>query len=415
MNPRKRSERWKHLPDNLEPSTEKLADDTRVTYFRYMMPDGTREPMGKDEAMAIDVAKQLNKQFYGADNLLNKIVSGFEKRSEDPKNPSVSTAIDQFESEWIPLQNWAEKTINNRRMKLNQYRSHWSSMLIRELGTFEFSEYLKNLTRESKRQNLFLLKQFGGFCCEKGYFNVNPLLSMTRIKAGKRQRKRHTFEGYQAIYNIAPAWLQNAMGVSLYSLQRRSDLVMLSRKKVSLNRKTIEIYQGKTDHYENQIFLEIAMGSELFEHVNRCKVDNVFCPTLLSFTPKTNATKYLSGERLHSHSMTPDYLTKQFAKYRDLSGAYDHLEPKLRPSLRDLRALGIFLYFKAGYEEEYIQALAGHANVKMTHHYKDGHEKPVPVRVDAGLSIADVDLSSVDWETCISTLPSKLKKLAEES
>ena len=415
MTPRKRNKKWRHLPDHLEPNTCLLVDGSEVTYYRYQMPDGTREPLGKDEAMAVDVATELNNKFYGANNLFSKVISGYELKQEDPRNPSVHTAVDQFEKEWVPLQDWAANTLKTRLMKLNQYRNYWEGMLIKELGTFEFSEYLKNLTRESKRQNQFLLKQFGAFCCEKGYFKVNPMLSMTRVKAGRRQRKRHTYEGYKAIYDVSPPYLQNAMGTALYSLQRRTDLVSLLRKKVSLKQRTIEIYQGKTDHYDNPVFLEITMGDELFEHVRSCILDNQFCPTLLSYSPKNSVPKYDShGDRLHSHSLTPDYLTKAFAKYRNLSGAYDHLEPNQRPSLHDLRALGIFLYFKAGYPIEYIQALAGHATIKMTQHYKDGHEKPLPVKVSAGLSIDTLDLSGIDWDNTIEALPRQLKHLSEE-
>tara|TARA_R110001599_G_scaffold140383_1_gene320408 strand:+ start:8621 stop:8953 length:333 start_codon:yes stop_codon:yes gene_type:complete len=66
--------------------------------------------------------------------------------------------------------------------------------------------------------------------------------------------------------------------------------------------------------------------------------------------------------------------TKQFRKWRDESGVYDHLQPRERPSFHDIRALGIMPYFKAGYPKEYIMALAVHANEDMTNHYIDGHE-----------------------------------------
>ena len=55
------------------------------------------------------------------------------------------------------------------------------------------------------------------------------------------------------------------------------------------------------------------------------------------------------------------HLTPIVYKWRDKSGAYDHLAPKERPMFHDIRALGIMLYHKAGYPKEYIMALAGHA------------------------------------------------------
>lgn len=38
----------------------------------------------------------------------------------------------------------------------------------------------------------------------------------------------------------------------------------------------------------------------------------------------------------------------------------------------------------------------------MKAHYAAGHEKPKPVKVNAGLSLTTVDLSGVNWETDLS-------------
>ena len=70
----------------------------------------------------------------------------------------------------------------------------------------------------------------------------------------------------------------------------------------------------------------------------------------------------------------------------------------------------MWLYSKAGYRIEYIMALSGHATEDMLKHYADGHEKKKPVLVQAGLSLTQVKLSDIDWETDLS---GDLKKLAE--
>jgi len=88
----------------------------------------------------------------------------------------------------------------------------------------------------------------------------------------------------------------------------------------------------------------------------------------------------IRNAKLHPFAVTEDHITKQFKKYRDLSGAYDHLEPNQRPSLHDLRALGIYNITQK-YGKKYAQALAGHATVKMTDHYLEGHEAPKPERI----------------------------------
>jgi integrase len=114
----------------------------------------------------------------------------------------------------------------------------------------------------------------------------------------------------------------------------------------------------------------------------------------------------------HPFAILPDYLTKQFRKWRDESGVYDHLQPRERPSFHDIRALGIMLYFKAGYPKEYIMALAGHATEDMTNHYIDGHEQSQPLQVSAGLDINTIDMKNINWKD--NRIPKELIKLIDE-
>jgi len=52
------------------------------------------------------------------------------------------------------------------------------------------------------------------------------------------------------------------------------------------------------------------------------------------------------------------------------------------------------------------------ATEALTMHYQEGHEKPRPLRVEAGLSLANVDFSAIAWET---ELPNELKDLVDGS
>ena len=58
---------------------------------------------------------------------------------------------------------------------------------------------------------------------------------------------------------------------------------------------------------------------------------------------------------------------------------YDKMTWEL-PSLHDLRALGLYNITQQ-YGKKYAQALAGHATVKMTDHYIEGHEAPKPEKI----------------------------------
>ena len=84
------------------------------------------------------------------------------------------------------------------------------------------------------------------------------------------------------------------------------------------------------------------------------------------------------------------YLTKEFRKARDLAKAYDHIEdPKARPTVHELRALGAWLYEQQGFSRDYVQVLMGHATPEMTAYYQGGHEEKEVIyqHVQAGLKL----------------------------
>ena len=69
----------------------------------------------------------------------------------------------------------------------------------------------------------------------------------------------------------------------------------------------------------------------------------------------------------------------------------------------------MFALEKAGYPITYIQALAGHADTKMTTLYLEGHETKQPEVVAAG-DIGNVDWSNINWST---PLPPNLIKILD--
>ena len=109
----------------------------------------------------------------------------------------------------------------------------------------------------------------------------------------------------------------------------------------------------------------------------------------------------------HWTCVTPEYITKQFLKYRDLAktadgkkGLFDHLNPRQRPTFHEIRGLGSREYQNMlqmnGYTptkaKEYVQALMTHANKKTTEIYLDGgtvtDNHYMPVRAELNLTPA---------------------------
>ncbi|WP_353214431.1 tyrosine-type recombinase/integrase [Salinisphaera hydrothermalis] len=381
---RRRSARFRHLPDNLEPDPRRNA-----TYYRYKMPDGRRVPMGKDEAAAIDAAVALNLKFRReASNLVEKALA---QPKSSTRNPDFGQLLDEYEKH-LRGRGLAKGTVDGKLIKLREYRERWANRTVQEFETIDISGLLKEKPHHAYGKHRVLLCDLFQFASHQGYRDDNPAARTLekRGKAPQKERQRHTREGYCATYEAADPWLQRAMGIALYSLQRRQDLCALHVDAVDLKRGTFRVFQQKSRNYQRPVYIEIEMGPELLEVVRACVHSDVPCPYLLHRRP-VRIQKRDREAKPHPFALTLDYLSKAFSAARDKAGAYNHLPLNQRPTLHELRALGIHLYREAGFEDEYIGALSGHAGKKMIDHYAKDHEERKPVFVQAGLSLTSLD------------------------
>lgn len=383
MPPRRRS----HKNRDLEGTFITPVKSNGTTYYYYQMPDGSTPSLGKDREEAKAAAKILNEALRPAGNIAQNILEGNIKKRKSKPIDDINKVIDDFINDFLPDKNYSEKTLAEKTYKLKQYKKEWKVYGISEITTRMISKFLKPLKPDPHNKHRILLINLFGFAISEGYMEHNPALVIMQRRPGERTRQKHTVEGYWKIYNIAPPWLQRAMGLAIRSLQRRSDLTGIHiHKHINMKDRTIKILQDKTRNYKKPVYIEIEMGDELYDVVNQCIKSDVPCPYIIHYRPR-RITQEIRESKPHVFSVTPSYLTKQFTKYRDLSGAYDHLEAKQRPTFHDLRGLGAWLYEKAGYDEEYIMALTGHASKKTLEIYTEGHEEKKPVRVQAGLKI----------------------------
>lgn len=404
--PRKRS------PENsrLTGTNIKKSIKRGKTYFYYVMPDGSHEPLVHgDESSSIEAAIALNTALRPAGDIVSRILETPQRPSL--KNPPINHVIIQFKEEWLPRQGYSKNSLKERVYKINRWMSEWSGELIGDMDTFNVAQFLRGFTAESARQHRILLDQFFRFAASDGYETRRPMLDIEKKKQEKRKRVRHTWEGHLAIYEASPEWLKIGIDAAFYTLQRRSDLVAINAETdIDLKSKTIRVLQSKSEGYDKPVYIDITMGKELLECVRRSRFTGVNCPMLIHKQQRVPSRKSLT--KPHAFAVMPDYLTRQYSQIRDEVGVYNHLPKIERPGIHSLRALGIFAYSNAGYSDDYIMALSGHANKKMKDRYYDGHEKPKPVTVGADLNMADLDMSNIDWETDLSPA---LKALVDAS
>lgn len=371
------------------------------TYYYYSMPNGDLEPLKHgDRQASIEAAIALNKALCETsssvvDRILNKPVK------PTNRNPSFITACSDFESEHLEKQDIAPRTLKNRRARLKKYKEQWPVERTGDIDTFEVAQFLREQSPEAARQHIIVLNQLWNFIASEGFQTQRPMEQIEKIKQPKRKRARHTWEGHRAIYDASHEWLQVAIDAALYSLQRRSDLVTINiDKDIDLKKHTITVLQQKSQYYDEPVYIDIKMGRALLETIRRSKMSGINCPYLIHYRPG-NITKKARDAKLHPFAVTADYLSKQYAKVRDEIGVYDHLPKAQRPGFHSLRALGIFLLVKAGHSNEYVMALAGHADERMKAHYYEGHEKQQPIEVasDIDINFDDLDMSDIDWAT----------------
>ncbi|HBG51596.1 MAG TPA: hypothetical protein DDW89_07275 [Gammaproteobacteria bacterium] len=400
---RSRGGRFADRPENVEITTV-----GRITYFRYVMPDGQRRAIGnsRDTAAAFDTARALNGHFAAQRSPINlaEIAAPREPRASR-ENPTVATLIEEYKRLDPRRRKYAEQTRANQDIRLAQYQREWGKRTVRSMTTLDFSQWLNQQTDSTyvkHRGELLNLMQFAG---HQAYITTNPV-AVTLVRGeGEKVRRRHTWAGIQKILNFTgtpaidgkpavqgtPDWMKRAIRIALYSLQRREDVVLLHKvhNKVDLERGTITILQRKTRNYRNPVWLEIVMGEELRAAVEDCMRSEVLCPYLIHCKPEKRtrqAQEAKKAAKLHPFAVLPDYLTRTFSELRDASGAYAELDPRERPTIHELRGFGMHLYEEAGYPKEYIMALSGHATDEMYDRYIRDHAQKGPKRVEAGIN-----------------------------
>lgn len=404
--------------NSLAPHLKTVRKKNGTRFFYYIMPDGSLESLGKDQNAAIEAANALNVALRSSGSLVERVldIAKQPKRKKyDPTNPPMSQVIQEFKDE-VLADDLARKKIgkdsyNNKLSILELYGQSLNKVTCQEVTTFDLATILKTKTGNTQQKHMPVLKKLFRFAISSGYRVSNPANELSPKEPEKRKRKRHTWDGYQAIWQSSPEWLRNAINVALYSLQRRSDLVSIHSRQINRAEKSIEIFQQKTRNYANPVYIKIMAGDALWSAISTSLNSGVLCPYLIHYRPQ-RISKKTRDAKAHPFAVLPDYLSKEFTRYRDLSGAYDYLPREERPTLHDLRALGILMYHKAGYSKDYIMALAGHANEATTDHYIDGHENIKPVAVQAGLSVNQVQVSDIDWKTA--ALPPELARLVDD-
>lgn len=360
---RTRSKARAGWPDNLYPNRDG---------FKYRNPKTGKEVwLGRDRAKAFAAAKQANALLAPSSDLIGRIVTPRE---------TVADAIRVFRQDDMPTRGWKESTAAEYDIVVRRIEKDIGD---RELSTFtvkDAAEYIRqaNGARGRNTRRLVLSWIFAG-ALQEGWMEFNPA-EQTRKFEFRRQRERLTWEAYQEIWKAAPAWLRNAMDLSMLTLLRREDVA--AARFADMRDGYLWIVPAKTDE-STLVKLQIKVTPALSDLIARCR-DAVLSPYIVHRLPeKARPSNKRAKGRDHHTQVMEDQITREFKRVRDgvgITGAH-------APTFHEIRSLGgARLRTECGWTEQQVQELMGHASPTMTQTYLEGHDMPWQ-EVTPGLSL----------------------------
>jgi len=329
--------RIKDLPPN-------LYEDNG--YFRYKNPKTKKlHKFGKERDIAIKEALQLNAILEPLSDRVKEIL-----QSTTKKKQLVEEFIEYFKNEILPTRNLSKKMIKDYHTKIPHIIKAIGNKSFEEISIYDIAQFLKQFPANQSNNYRSALKVIFQYAIAEGLTDKN-LADATIKKTTEVKRQRLSLEGFYAIRNHAPKWLQNTMDLALMTAQRRSDLVAL--KWTDIHDNFIWIKQQKVEKWGTGN-IKIPVTPEIMSVLIKCKNPSEF---VISYKDKT---------------VNADYLSKEFTKARNKSNHFTEMTSP--PSFHEIRALSSFIQKKAGIETSKTQVLMGHSSKEMTEHYQEKHE-----------------------------------------
>ena len=197
----------------------------------------------------------------------------------------------------------------------------------------------------------------------------------------KRASVRFDMSGFWKIYNAAGSLgyegLQIAMGISLTTFMRETDILTLKLsddleddllKKV-IGKSMAQVGEAKAARLQWNI-RDYDLLRNLINRARLAAIKNHGCPYVISHTPQR---KLIGKTKDHICQVTPRTLITMMKKSRDLAGYADMENP---PTFHTVRSLANSLAKDAEESKEAIQKNNAHRSVDTQLIYQEGHELP---------------------------------------
>jgi len=329
--------RIKDLPPNLYESKG---------YYQYKHPISKKWfSLGSEKTVAIEEAQQINYALKPLSERVKEII-----QPTDKKYQSLGEFINYFKEEILPTRKLSDSMVKDYHRKIPHIITTLGKKSFEEINIHDIAQFLKKFPPTQSNNYRSALKIIFQYAIAEGLLDKNPA-DATIKKTVEIKRQRLTLDGFNAIKQCAPTWLQNAMDLALLTGQRRGDLVNLQW--TDIHDGFIWIQQQKVDKW--------GTGNLKIPMTKNIQALLIKCENLSQFVISNN-----------EKPINADYLSKAFLKARNASNYFTEMENP--PSFHEIRALSSFIQKKAGIETSKTQVLLGHTSKKMTEHYQERHE-----------------------------------------
>lgn len=377
-----------------------LYSTNRPNYWRYQRPDGTWRYF---TAESVEAANRIAE----ANNVRRDSMpagSATRKTSRD--------ALLYWINQYIPYRERQDpKLINkdswiNRAYALKAFGKAMSSKPIGHITReiidtwwMQMSHHQQKL-RHAEFRRLFNWLMGQCLCPRLDYNPFTTADDRPRLYLNGQLRKARMplkLEEFWAIYDAAGTigyeGLQVAMGISLTTFMRESDICGLlidEHLRDNLLRRVI----GKSEAQRGSLNASrlswdqtnYALLRQLIARGMQLSLKHQRCPYLISHEP---LQRRVGKTKTHTHQVTPRRLMEMFAESRIAAGVQTDIpEDRTPATFHEVRGLASTMAVKAGYEIKSIQHAMAHENEATTRGYQDEEELPyeqVPIIMTSDL------------------------------
>jgi integrase len=318
----------------------------------------------------------------------------------DAGKPTIKGVIQKWREDQLPFMPWSEGTKNNYKYQLNRIDRELGDRYIDRTDVVFLTEWLKRFchtadTFNGWRDTLILLWQFA---VSKNFARANEAEKILKrsnsliVEVNQKVRQPLDLDGFKAIREHAPPWLQIAMDWALVTLQGRSEICNM--KHAHFRNSHLFVIRQKTSSESEAAFMKIKLTPDLEAlRARSLQLAPSDSPFVIHRQPKRNR-KELPDSKEHHTYIRPDYLTKAFFTARTEARCHEHLRPEERPTFHEIRGLGSRTCEQLGMKESEIQILMAHADKKTTDIYLNGGAEALRdddyVTVEAPLTLAQM-------------------------